>query len=236
VADHGGQGAVALACALEQQGGTTTATTTKAPASPAAAGQAMVRARSVAAVLQDTDLQFCNATVRACRALRDGRDAAALDACSRALDLGGYCYRRLLPHLISTTPAPACTSRKGCTWCVRGVRAQAGEGTHMFLSIKVQFFAFSSRDGKTDASASPPLAAPRCSRAVPAVDLAHLHFNRAQAACRLQKHSVCMAACQAALQLDPSHTRARALRAEISLVLMEFADAADVRACLGPPA
>lgn len=90
VADHGGQGAVALACALEQQGGTTTATTTKATAAAAVGGEAVGRARSVAAVLQDTDLQFCNATVRACRALRDGRDAAALDACSRALDLGGY--------------------------------------------------------------------------------------------------------------------------------------------------
>jgi len=71
---------------------------------------------------------------------------------------------------------------------------------------------------------------------VPAVDRAHLHFNQAQAACRLQQHSVCMTACQAALHLDPSHTRARALRAEISLVLMEFADAADVRAfVLSPP-
>jgi len=97
VADHGGQGAVALACALEP---------TTVAAAAAAGGEAVGRARSVAAVLQDTDLQFCNATVRACRALRDGRDIAALDACSRALDLGGYYRTQELPE-----PHPGANSR-----------------------------------------------------------------------------------------------------------------------------
>eukprot|EP00854_Cymbomonas_tetramitiformis_P006208 gene6208-7440_t len=112
------------------------------------------KASGLLRVLQDKDLQFCNCTVRACAALREGRDQEALDACTAALEL-----------------------------------------------------------------------APKCSRAVPAADRAHLHYNRAQAASRLNMRSVAIEACDQALELDPMHCRALALRGECHSALLQYEDA-----------
>jgi tetratricopeptide (TPR) repeat protein len=64
-----------------------------------------------------------------------------------------------------------------------------------------------------------------CSRPVPSSDRAHLHYNKAQAAYRLSRHTVAIEGCLAAVSLDPGHVRALALRADVHLDLMEYEDA-----------
>lgn len=59
------------------------------------------------------------------------------------------------------------------------------------------------RDGEALAACTRALQlATECSRPVPPTDLAHLHYNRAQAACRLSQHLVALEACHEALALD----------------------------------
>jgi hypothetical protein len=183
--------------------------------------------------------------VRACRALREGRDEAALDACARALALAPRCSRpvsclgdskssrwvilrmrsslvRQLARWVTLTARwVALTSR----WVILRMRSSLVRQLARWVTLTARWVALTSRWVSLGVANSS-----RGRRVqVPAADCAHLHFNKAQAACRLQRHSECMEACHAALLLHPRHVRALALRADVSLVLMEFEAAAQVR-------